>query len=434
MAGWAGFSEDELRRLKVQQELPHSVDRPKRQHTATTSRLQIQRRKALQLQSEQLAKQNGSMSTPSDILLSKPTVMPSSATVAVPCSPKEMQALANQLDIGSLESGTSNSVSLEISTEQDGHITTKEMELKEKPRLGQLQLEQRLIEEKNKRKKALLAKAIAERSKKTQAETVKLKRIQKQLQALDDLVSTDIGILRNRIDQACVEFTQAKKRYDKAENEYILAKLDLHKKTEIKEQLTEHLCTIIQENEVRKAKHLEELMLQLDVEADEEKLELEIEVDQMLQHQVAEARKHLVARQREQEQTSSPVQENNQLSLDQCSHGTEAEIHNTLDLLSSCPELSDVYHLDRGFESVGISKQQAKELYDLPAKMSKIVTETISVRCSRNNVRKINSSVSTERQDRIKKWKCAERRGVSQTRFARRGFLKCTLSSSRCLS
>ncbi|XP_023787332.1 RAB6-interacting golgin, partial [Cyanistes caeruleus] len=80
-----------------------------------------------------------------------------------------------------------------------------------------------------------------------------------------------------------------RKRYDKAESEYVAAKLDLQHKTEIKEHLTEHLCTIIQQNELRKARKLEELMQQLDVEADEENLELEIEVEQMLQQQEAEA-------------------------------------------------------------------------------------------------------------------------------------------------
>ncbi|XP_036298112.1 RAB6-interacting golgin isoform X2 [Pipistrellus kuhlii] len=145
------------------------------------------------------------------------------------------------------------------------------------------------MEEKNKRKKALLARAIAERSKRTQAETVKLKRIQKELQALDDMVSADIGILRNRIDQASLEYSNARKRFDKAEAEYVTAKLDLQRKTDIKEQLTEHLCTIIQQNELRKANKLEELMQQLDVQADEETLELEVEVERLLQEQEAEA-------------------------------------------------------------------------------------------------------------------------------------------------
>ncbi|XP_068121103.1 RAB6-interacting golgin, partial [Hyperolius riggenbachi] len=146
-------------------------------------------------------------------------------------------------------------------------------------------------------------------SKKTQAETLKLQRIQKQLQALDDLVSTDIGILRTRIEQACIEFSHAKKRYDRAESEFVSAKLDLHKKSQIKDHLTEHLCTIIQENELRKAKRLEELMQQLDVEADEERLELEIEVDRMLQVQEAEAKKLLLSSTAEGEEKPSEVQE-----------------------------------------------------------------------------------------------------------------------------
>ncbi|XP_045694338.1 RAB6-interacting golgin isoform X2 [Phyllostomus hastatus] len=150
------------------------------------------------------------------------------------------------------------------------------------------------MEEKNKRKKALLAKAIAERSKRTQAETLKLKRVQKELQALDDMVSADIGILRNRIDQASLDYSNARKRFDRVEAEYVTAKLDLQRKTDIKEQLTEHLCTIIQQNELRKAKKLEELMQQLDVQADEESLELDVEVERLLHEQEAEAGKHKV--------------------------------------------------------------------------------------------------------------------------------------------
>lgn len=100
------------------------------------------------------------------------------------------------------------------------------------------------MEEKNKRTKALLAKTIAEkyeqplkdlsfsswkfsrvlsvlervnvfktlcfyRSKQTQAEAVKLKKIQKELQALDDSVSSDIGVLRKLIEQASQEYSTA---------------------------------------------------------------------------------------------------------------------------------------------------------------------------------------------------------------------------------
>ncbi|XP_058033343.1 RAB6-interacting golgin isoform X2 [Ahaetulla prasina] len=190
-----------------------------------------------------------------------------------------------------VEVGLKKSCNSDPTAATSHQLVKKKMELQEKSRWEILQQEQKLMEEKNKRKKAFLAKAIAERSKRTQAETVKLKRIQKQLQALDDMVSADIGILRNRIDQASLEYSCARKRYDKAESEYVGAKLDLQKKTEVKEQLAEHLSTIIQQNELRKAKKLEELMKELEVEADEENLELEIEIEQMLQQQETEARR-----------------------------------------------------------------------------------------------------------------------------------------------
>lgn len=45
--------------------------------------------------------------------------------------------------------------------------------------------------------------------------------------------------------------------------------MDLHRKTERKDLLTEHLYTIIRENELRKAKKLEELMAKLNVATDE---------------------------------------------------------------------------------------------------------------------------------------------------------------------
>lgn len=47
------------------------------------------------------------------------------------------------------------------------------------------------------------------RSKQTQAEAVKLKKIQKELQALDDSVSSDINVLRKLIEQASLEYSIA---------------------------------------------------------------------------------------------------------------------------------------------------------------------------------------------------------------------------------
>ncbi|XP_062437234.1 RAB6-interacting golgin isoform X2 [Rhea pennata] len=298
MAGagaWAGFSQEELRRLR-RPELSESSEQQRRPHTVSKSRKQLQREKALQQQCQKLGVQDGTASVLPEQLLSVPEHKPChpQQPVAPPHPPSkedqrqhDSQDQRKELRLKEPCNGSENVQN--FPAKPNLKVEKKKVELQEKSRWEILQQEQRLIEEKNKRKKALLAKAIAERSKRTQAETVKLKRIQKELQALDDMVSADIGILRNRIDQASLDYSYARKRYDKAESEYVAAKLDLQHKTEIKEHLTEHLCTIIQQNELRKAKKLEELMQQLEVEADEESLELEIEVEQMLQQQEAEA-------------------------------------------------------------------------------------------------------------------------------------------------
>ncbi|NWU70548.1 GORAB protein, partial [Pterocles burchelli] len=294
---WAGFSQEELRRLRGQR--PDLYEPSEQQHhpyTVNKSRKQTQREIAFQQQCQKLGLQGGAASVPPEQLLSAPKHKP--------CHPQQPVPPPHCPSAGDQRQGDNRDQHKEVTPVDrcngsdkpqtrpampNSKVEKKKVELQEKSRWEILQQEQRLIEEKNKRKKALLAKAIAERSKRTQAETVKLKRIQKELQALDDMVSADIGILRNLIDQASLDYSCARKRYDKAESEYVAAKLDLQHKTEIKEHLTEHLCTIIQQNELRKAKKLEELMQQLEVEADEENLELEIEVERMLQQQEAEA-------------------------------------------------------------------------------------------------------------------------------------------------
>ncbi|XP_072276262.1 RAB6-interacting golgin [Pyxicephalus adspersus] len=320
MAGWAGFSDDELRRLKLHKDVSQNQKQTSCPPEAFLSRPQpsakknvqepTQGKKNLQGQTQKMAAKNQSKAT--DRSESK-LKMGQSAT-PMSSSPKEQKPSEAPITENKDNKSETQSVKIE---EPDERQLKMEMELKEKSRLDQLQLEQRLMEEKNKRKKALLAKAISEKSKKTQAEALKLKRIQVQLQALDDMVSTDIGILRTRIEQACVDYSHARKRYDRAETEFVSAKLDLHKKTQIKEQLTEHLCTIIQQNELRKAKRLEELMQQLEMEADEEGLELEIEVEQMLQRQDAEAKKQVLGPTAEKKQNPPNIQETPTAEKDQ---------------------------------------------------------------------------------------------------------------------
>ncbi|XP_017585142.1 PREDICTED: RAB6-interacting golgin isoform X3 [Corvus brachyrhynchos] len=279
--------------LQQQQQQPHP-------QAVTKTRKQLQREKALKQQCQKLGLQGEAARVTPEQLLSAPQPKPCHPQQPgpTPCPPaagdqRQSDSQEQQEGMTPGESCNGRESAQPHPAKPNTQVERKKVELlvsrQEKSRWEILQQEQRLIEEKNKRKKALLARAIAERSKRTQAETVKLKRIQKELQALDDMVSADIGILRNRIDQASLDYSYARKRYDKAESEYVAAKLDLQHKTEIKEHLTEHLCTIIQQNELRKARKLEELMQQLDVEADEENLELEIEVERMLQQQEAEA-------------------------------------------------------------------------------------------------------------------------------------------------
>ncbi|XP_030809766.1 RAB6-interacting golgin isoform X2 [Camarhynchus parvulus] len=294
---WAGFSQEELRRLRGQrpdlyEPSPSAGQQQQpRPQAVPKTRKQLQREKALQQQSQRLGLQGGAASVTPEQLLSAPQAKPGDPQQPGPAPGDERQRDSREQQEGgtAAESCNGSDSAQPRPAKPSSQVERKKVELQEKSRWEILQQEQRLIEEKNKRKKALLARAIAERSKRTQAETVKLKRIQKELQALDEMVSADIGILRNRIDQASLEYSYARKRYDKAESENVAAKLELQHKTELKEHLTEHLCTIIQQNELRKARKLQELMQQLDVEADEENLELEIEVEQMLQQQEAEA-------------------------------------------------------------------------------------------------------------------------------------------------
>ena len=57
-----------------------------------------------------------------------------------------------------------------------------------------------------------------------------------------------------------------RRRYERAEKEFIAAKLSLHEKRERKELLTEHLCKIISENEQKKAEKLTQLMRAMNLE------------------------------------------------------------------------------------------------------------------------------------------------------------------------
>ncbi|XP_061682312.1 RAB6-interacting golgin [Syngnathoides biaculeatus] len=273
MSGWAGFSEDELRRLQqkaVSVVVTDSVIASKRKlRPPNWSRQQFQREKVLQE-----ATQTSATSVSHEFTLEQQLNKLPSRSECGDIAPGGPAAKRNAQPILSEERTQQNCDSIvKMQNPEVKELEIEEIALRGKTRLDQLQQEQKIIEERNKYKRALLAKTIAEKSKQTQAEAVKLKRIQKELQALDDMVSIDISILRGKIEQASWDYTTAKKKYDKAETEYVMAKLDLHKKTDLKEQLTEHLCAVIQQNELRKAHKLEELMQQLQLQGTEEALE-----------------------------------------------------------------------------------------------------------------------------------------------------------------
>ncbi|XP_028155896.1 RAB6-interacting golgin [Ostrinia furnacalis] len=142
-----------------------------------------------------------------------------------------------------------------------------------KVKLGELQLKQKLMEEQNKKRKEMLAKALADRTKQTEEEVMKLEKIKKELQVLDGQFSLDVAVLRKKIDQACLSYADAEKHYLKVEKEFLQAKINLQKEREKKELLTEHLCALITHNETRKAQKLETLMLEL---ATDKKREIEV--------------------------------------------------------------------------------------------------------------------------------------------------------------
>ncbi|KPJ07491.1 RAB6-interacting golgin [Papilio machaon] len=130
-------------------------------------------------------------------------------------------------------------------------------------KLQELQLKQKLMEEQNKKRKEMLAKALADRTRQTEEEVLRLEKIKKELQVLDGQFSHDVALLRKKIDQACLSYSEAEKQYLKVEKEFLQAKINLQKEKEKKELLTEHLCALITHNETRKAQKLETLMLEL---------------------------------------------------------------------------------------------------------------------------------------------------------------------------
>lgn len=144
-------------------------------------------------------------------------------------------------------------------------VTEQEITFERKINLEEFQARQKAIEEQNRKRREILEKALAVKTKQTQAEAQKLNGIREEFKKLDALLSGDVKILRKQIEIASLDFMEAEKKYFRIEKEFLDAKLDLHQKQERKELLTEHLCAIIEKNEERKADKLKALLQKLNL-------------------------------------------------------------------------------------------------------------------------------------------------------------------------
>ncbi|NXN81821.1 GORAB protein, partial [Bombycilla garrulus] len=130
------------------------------------TRKQLQREKALQQQSQRLGLQGGAASVTPEQLLSAPQPNPSHPQQPGPAAGDQKQRDSPEQQEGVTPAEACNgrgSAQPRPAKPSQSQVERKKVELQEKSRWEILQQEQRLIEEKNKRKKALLARAIAER-------------------------------------------------------------------------------------------------------------------------------------------------------------------------------------------------------------------------------------------------------------------------------
>ncbi|XP_014239533.1 RAB6-interacting golgin [Cimex lectularius] len=142
---------------------------------------------------------------------------------------------------------------------------TQKADVSPPPDLDEFEERRKQLEIKNAKAKEELQKALQMRAQKTKEEVKKLNLIESELKEIDAGLTNDIAIIRNRIEKASMLFLDAQKRFDKAEKEYNTALASLMKAKENKMLLTSHLCSIIEQNELKKSKKLSELMEKLDV-------------------------------------------------------------------------------------------------------------------------------------------------------------------------
>lgn len=200
----------------------------------------------------------------------------------IPCHTKVKQSVLendenqNRVTAEQIDNGENGAIAIQNAEAANGESVGKsvappEIDVIEDKlkRLQDFELHRKLMEEQNKMKRNLLQQAISKYAQKTQEETKKLEEIRHALDLLDSELATDVSILRKEIECATLHFNNVEKSYINIEKSFLKAKQDLYHAHEKKELLTEHLQTIIQYNEDRKAKKLTELMEKVGLSLDE---------------------------------------------------------------------------------------------------------------------------------------------------------------------
>lgn len=283
MSGWTGFTDEELRRLKNQESSEYRTSKINQKKAQTVKEKKLSRKIAPQVKNvnketvedvaSESVEQKGTETMSSDdqqviekqVLQERTSADPllsqeiRTAELSVDKTPRQKEENFKDID---------STISKNDTSEEDMvdkvlvHTDYQKREM-EQVTLEKIQKQQKIIEEQNKKKQKLIQETLQQRFKETQTEAEKLKSVQKELQKLDKILQTDVDVLRSKIEEASLQYSQAQKRFQTAEKEYVEAKLDYFKKKEIKDQLTEHLCSIIQQNEMRKSKKLEEILSKL---------------------------------------------------------------------------------------------------------------------------------------------------------------------------
>ncbi|XP_032825721.2 RAB6-interacting golgin [Petromyzon marinus] len=282
-SAWSGFSEEDLRRMKGQSDTPAGRD-------TNRSRRHLQKDGRSVRRGGQTARPGGTRLGVEDrgpapdpelaaAMLAPTQARPAStlheaASNATPpvveTRPREKEVVTERLG----EPSTKAQPRASVETTQCGgkqvevkELDKDEVQRRELTRLEMMQQEQQHMEEENKRKRNMLASAIAESAKRTQAESARIASVRKELNELDGALSWDVALLRSKIEEACMAYHHARKRYERAEAEFVASKLELHRLDERRELLAEHLCVVIRQSEARKAERLETLMKALHLDS-----------------------------------------------------------------------------------------------------------------------------------------------------------------------